>query len=254
MPIYIAANPLDGVAASDPFGRFRNNTSSQNAPPPAQSHVRRTRRDVRHGRQANTLGPKQVEFLIDYVTRTSAAPVADLTKVLLSFHAGLRACEISGLTIYDVTDAQGNIKDTITLRSGITKRGKRRVIPMSDELREVIALFRETYPDRERFAISKMRSLIREQSPNALAVYLRRLYIKAGFEGCSSHSGRRTLATNLARRHHEVGMSLRDVQLVLGHARLDTTEAYLEPAEDQKPLIDIASRVFSARRAITRLK
>ena len=54
------------------------------------------------------------------------------------------------------------------------------------------------------------------------------LYRELGFEGCSSHSGRRTFITNAARNVHRTGCSLRDVQLLAGHASIETTQRYID--------------------------
>ena len=54
------------------------------------------------------------------------------------------------------------------------------------------------------------------------------LYLELGMEGCSSHSGRRTFITSAARNIHRTGCSLRDVQLLAGHASIETTERYID--------------------------
>lgn len=53
-------------------------------------------------------------------------------------------------------------------------------------------------------------------------------YREVGFEGCSSHSGRRTMITLAARSLAQVGGSLRDVQELAGHRHLATTEGYIQ--------------------------
>lgn len=68
---------------------------------------------------------------------------------------------------------------------------------------------------------------------NAIAAWFRYLYVsRLEWDGFSSHSGRRTFATNAARKATLYGCSLRDVQLALGHASLSTTQQYLEGNSD----------------------
>jgi integrase/recombinase XerD len=76
---------------------------------------------------------------------------------------------------------------------------------------------------------------------NAVAVWFRDLYTRRlGWTGYSSHSGRRTFATQAARKATLAGGSLRDVQDMLGHASLSTTQVYLEPSSDAKrKLVDM---------------
>ncbi len=53
-------------------------------------------------------------------------------------------------------------------------------------------------------------------------------YSGLGFDGCSSHSGRRTFITNAAKKITTVGGSLRDGQAPAGRKSLQTTQRYIE--------------------------
>jgi integrase len=77
-------------------------------------------------------------------------------------------------------------------------------------------------------------------TPNAIAVFFQRLYAAVGFEGCSSHSGRRTFITVCARKVSQVGGSVRDVMALAGHRHLSTTQLYIEQdVEAQRRLVQL---------------
>ncbi len=132
--------------------------------------------------------------------------------VLLSLKAGLRAIEITGLT-WGCLRENDKIIELVT-----TKGGERRKMPVNKELRAALKDYRET----PRIPLT----------PTAVAVWFHDFY--TGWEGYSSHSGRRTFATNAARKATTVGGSLRDVQALLGHASLNTTQRNLEPSSEPK--------------------
>ena len=52
-----------------------------------------------------------------------------------------------------------------------------------------------------------------------------------GFDGCSSHSGRRTAITKWSRNITAAGGSLRDVQQLARHSSLQITQKYIEVSE-----------------------
>lgn len=186
-------------------------------------------------KRAKIINPTDLKGILAFLDARSLSPEADKLKVLLSYRAGMRVSEISRLSLRDVTTPHGKLGNAIRIFSHVGKFGKEREIPMHRDIAQAITRFREVYPDAERFAIS---SLGRYQDPNALTVWFHRLYHKLGFQGCSSHSGRRTFVTQLARRVEAHGGSLRDVQLLAGHARLDTTQAYIEPSHRSRDMIN----------------
>ena len=75
-------------------------------------------------------------------------------------------------------------------------------------------------------------------TPKALVNWFKQHYLQLGLMGCSSHSGRRTFVTQGARLIHKVGGSLRDIQELVGHKSLKTTQGYIEGSSDaQRRLI-----------------
>ena len=102
---------------------------------------------------------------------------------------------------------------------------------MNEELRTALREYAETvWMPTSIFLVQSERS--RGMSPQAVVNLFWRWYRHVGFDGCSSHSGRRTFITNTARKISMVGGSLRDVQMLAGHSNLRTTQRYIEPDAD----------------------
>src|SRR5271168_4084702 len=77
----------------------------------------------------------------------------------------------------------------------------------------------------------RLPSHLRRRSRTASSVvnWFVALFKALGFEGCSSHSGRRSFITVAARNIHRSGCSLRDVRDVLAdHRSIETTESYID--------------------------
>jgi integrase/recombinase XerD len=178
------------------------------------------------GKQAKTLSKAQTDAVLGYLSRTRW-PTRNRVIFLLSVKAGLRAKEIASLTWRMVTDARGRIGHAIHLENSASKGQSGRVIPMNEELRVALAEYEKTtLISTSRFLIESERS--KGMSPQAVVNLFWRWYRHIGFDGCSSHSGRRTFITNTARKNSTVGGSLRDVQMLAGHTNLRTTQRYIE--------------------------
>ncbi len=112
------------------------------------------------------------------------------------------------------------------------------MIPVHDELRVALEALKLAFSERVAAGQPVVFSERGRYGANGVAHWFKRVYQDAGLVGASSHSGRRTLLTNLARKCAHAGASLRDVQRIAGHADLGTTERYVEPSlEAQRRLI-----------------
>ena len=152
-------------------------------------------------------------------------PGRDRVMILLSIKAGLRACEMARLEWSMVLDALGKVADTLAIHDAIAKKRGGRRIPMHPDLRHALrSLLRISEPFGPVIRSARGGCL----RPTSVVNWFAALFKELGFEGCSSHSGRRTFITAAARNVHRSGCSLRDVQLLAGHRSIETTERYID--------------------------
>jgi integrase len=187
------------------------------------------------GKQAKILNEMQIKLVLRQV-EDSRYPERDRVMVLLSVKAGMRAKEIASLTWAMVTDAAGTIGDAIALPNVASKgKGGGRTIPLNAELKAALVRLhgvRGGSVAADRPVIHSERA--KGYSAGAVAVWFHRLYGNLGFDGASSHSGRRTFITRAAKKIIEAHGSLRDVQELAGHSSLATTQRYIQGDSDAK--------------------
>ena len=170
-------------------------------------------------KQAKTLSNAQVKAVLLHLDN-SRNPIRNRLIFLLSIKAGLRAKEIAELTWRMVTDAQREVAQEIRLENSASKGLSGGVIAMNGELHQSLMEWR-----RQSWLLDSRSRVIRTErsaETNAAVIVnlIRGWYLELGFEGCSSHSGRRTFITNAARKISLVGGSLRDVQALARHSSL----------------------------------
>ena len=176
------------------------------------------------GRQAKILTEGQLSAALN-ATRKTRYPARDKAMLLLSAKAGLRAAEIAGLTWPMITTAEGKIGDDIALANTIAKKGSGRTIPLHPRLKAALGqLAKRTGTDGH--IIKSERG--ERMTPGSVVNWFKTFYRTLGFEGCTSHSGRRTFITLAARRISKAGGSIRDVQMLAGHRSLRHTQGYIE--------------------------
>lgn len=169
----------------------------------------------------------------------------------------MRVTEIARVCVRDVMRPSGALREEVSLRAEITKGLKQRCDFLTNKMaRDAIdeyvehrwgnnhgveldrAKFRGLSPDTalvlthkgSAFELTRKKRIAaggEEQeyvACDSLQAHVSKLYRDAGLGECSSHTGRRMLATNLVRR----GESTETVQRILGHSELDHTDPYLE--------------------------
>ncbi len=176
-------------------------------------------------KQARVLNSAELKRLNAVVEGTRHA-TRNATAVALSFYAGLRACEIAALTVGDVFDEAGGVRDTVYLTAAQTKGDSGNTVYVNKRLTAALKRYAATYPLRlqhPRQALifsAKGAGFTAQTMVNLFAVF----YKSAAIAGASSHSGRRQFLTNLC----DNAVNPRVIQALARHAHLNTTMRYMD--------------------------
>ncbi|HUE79670.1 MAG TPA: site-specific integrase [Sphingomicrobium sp.] len=190
------------------------------------------------GTPAKVLAPGEVRRLQARAGRGRHA-LRNKSMVLLSFNAGLRACEIAGLDWTMVLAPGGRVGPWLMIADGIAKNGRGRRVPLHRDLAAILVqLHREQARPRAGPVIRSQQG--GNMTPRSVVNWFKLRYLELGLGGCSSHSGRRTFITRTARLVAKAGGCLRDVQELAGHRAITTTERYIEGDRDaQRKLVQM---------------
>lgn len=190
------------------------------------------------GKQAKTLTKKQCEMVYSHLGENTRNGKRNQLIFLLSTKSGLRAKEIAHLKWEMVMGSDGKIGDTLNLPNSSSKGQSGRVIPLHPMVKDaLISMWDEETPSNSPIIRSERSNSV---SAQVIVNMFKGWYDEMGLIGCSSHSGRRTFITNAAKKVSEVGGSLRDVQLMVGHTSLQTTQRYIEyDTHSQRKLINL---------------
>ena len=163
--------------------------------------------------------------------------------LMLSFYAGLRVGEIAHLTIGDVVGAEGKVLDKLHLKPGYTKNGRHRAVQINSKLAKEIGAYHqglsnlpnrtgEVYPNRLQQPVSPLIASQKRRhfSANSLCQLFNQIYLSAGLDGATSHSGRRGFITKLA----HAGISPKVIMELAGHQQLTTTQRYIDVNDEMK--------------------
>ena len=182
-------------------------------------------------KQAKTLTLTELRRVLDYVaTRKHAA--RNRAMLLTTHYAGLRVGEAASLRFNDVVDASGNIRNEVRLSAAQTKGGNARTVFVNEKLRKELETYIKCYkPSNSQHKLFYSQKKDSDGfTANTLTQFFHYLYKRAGIDGASSHSGRRTFITNLATK----GVGVRVLMSLAGHKNISTTQAYIDVNDDMK--------------------
>lgn len=175
-------------------------------------------------KQAKTLTQQELRRVLDYIA-TRKHSIRNRALVLTSFLSGMRVGEIASLLFSDVVSSDGTIKNEIHLKAEQTKGNEGRTVFVNDRLRKELEVYTSTHKPtniNSKFFYSQ-KTTSDGFTANTLTQYFHYLYKRVGIDGASSHSGRRSFATNIASK----GVGIRVLQKLLGHKNIQTTSVYI---------------------------
>ena len=182
-------------------------------------------------KQAKTVNQAELRKVLDYVATRKHA-TRNRALVMFSFASGCRVGEISSIRYSDVIDAEGKVRNEIRLRAENTKTKEARTVFVSEKLQKELQQYAKVYKPANangKFFYSQKKASD-GFTANTLTQFFHYLYKRAGVDGASSHSGRRTFITNLASK----GVGVRVLMSLAGHKNISTTQAYIDVNDDMK--------------------
>jgi integrase len=195
-------------------------------------------------KQAKILSNKQIKLVLLHLS-TTRNPIRNRVIFLLSVKSGFRAKEIAFLQWKMLMNSNGEMMNEIHLTNTASKgKSSGRVITMHPELKKSLDELYEQVSNKKSFDVESSYVITTERSNHtsaqAIVNTFQKWYLELGFIGASSHSGRRTFITNVAKKISSVGGSMRDVQSLAGHSNLSTTQRYIEvDTQSQQKVIEI---------------
>lgn len=155
--------------------------------------------------------PKKLPKYVEYSVISTMLEAAKKTRyrdyilLLLMTRTGMRVSEVVKLKKQDIQT------DNVFVRQG--KGKKDRVIPLDNELGSILGLFSDRLtPNQRLFPISERqaRNVVYRHAPEGLEIH--------------PHTLRHSFAVNCIKN----GMNIRNLQKILGHTNLTTTQVYLD--------------------------
>ena len=167
----------------------------------------------------DTLTVEEIDSMIASIDTTTAKGLRDRAILELLYSCGLRVTELCDLKIGDLFFGEGYIRV-------VGKGDKQRLVPISGVARDRIQLYMELRPGRKssvEYLFLNNRAKPKPLTRVMVFTIIKQAAVRAGItKQVSPHTFRHSFATHLL----EGGANIRQVQELLGHESILTTEIY----------------------------
>ncbi len=160
----------------------------------------------------------EIELIINSIPLDNIKGKRDRAMLELLYSCGLRVSELTSLRLSDIFFGEGYIRV-------MGKGSKQRLVPVGNVARERVML----YMDERKAKDTKDKDILflnnrgKALTRNMVFIIIRKAVERVGIEkSVSPHTFRHSFATHLL----EGGASIRQVQEMLGHESIETTEIY----------------------------
>jgi site-specific recombinase XerD len=183
----------------------------------------------------NHLGPEEFVVLL-----SSCKELADRALMIMIYATGLRVSELVNVRIEDLKKGEPTIEV-------IGKGNRKRIVPLCDDLRFALRRYYwfYLYPSKIGFLFPSRKDPLKPMK--ASQVY--HIFVQAmKVAGIAKSGGPHLFRHSFATRMLELGVSIREIQLILGHSQIRTTEVYTHLRAAQlgslkNPLVDVAVKM-----------
>lgn len=147
--------------------------------------------------------------------RNACGTKRDIALVEFLYSSGCRVSEVSMLNVEDI--------DFLKMEAKVIGKGnKERIVYMTEKCAMYLQEYLECRKDKKEALFVHDRAPYKRLGKNGIEKMLKRLGVRAKVNNVHPHRYRRTMATDLINR----GCNIQDVQKLLGHASISTTQIY----------------------------
>ena len=171
----------------------------------------------------DTLTVEEIDLMIGSIDASTPKGLRDRAILELLYSCGLRVSELCDMRIGDLFFGEGYIRVT-------GKGNKQRLVPISSIARNRIQLYLETRERNSRQETLFLNNRGTQLTRVMIFTIIKQAAKRAGIDkSISPHTFRHSFATHLL----EGGAGIRQVQELLGHENISTTEIYTHLGEKQ---------------------